>query len=435
MYYSIILNTVTSTSLKQKLQRNLWLALSDVGVLLEPSEANIHAIVLVLSQASEFAGPSLCWMLATNACRMLQALGVNQHRLDRQTRERRLITFWHLNLLDKGLAIIFGRTPTFHRGMVREIELPTLGQIQPFRSDLTSTGTPGIFGAHYMYQKILLSHLMDDIWHCLYGEAKPNDHSIEATSKDLVSWYEQARKILEAAALSEKPFCDAKNAKSIDVALCTIEFHFLYLTILLARSSNHMHEQCLDASKRMLHLLQDMVPESKEPYHPIIWQLVCCPFTPLLILFCDILSNGERNLEESWEALAAMERLPSYLKDLSSRNSLAASLEEIAKVFVHHARSMICRADSAQPATSDLASQNSTFSPENLLYGKASNVHLFHPNSFYSNATSIMPTTIQLEIGDDVEQDLAMFTKSFNGDGMFDWLSWDSLTQKYEYTA
>lgn len=199
MYYSIILNTVASTSLKERLQRNLWLALSDVGVLLEPSEANINALVLVLSQASEFTGPSLCWMLATSACRMLQALGVNQRRLDPQTRERRLIRFWHLNLLDKGLAIIFGRTPTFHREMVREIGLPSLEQIQPSRAHHTSTGASMIFGAHYMYQKILLSHLMDQIWHCLYGEAKPNDPSIEAASKDLISWYEQARKVCSAS--------------------------------------------------------------------------------------------------------------------------------------------------------------------------------------------------------------------------------------------
>lgn len=57
MYYSIILSTVTSMLLKEKLQRNLWLALSDVGILLEPSEANIHAMVLVLSQVSGFTGP------------------------------------------------------------------------------------------------------------------------------------------------------------------------------------------------------------------------------------------------------------------------------------------------------------------------------------------------------------------------------------------
>lgn len=206
MYYSIILNTVTSAAVKEKLQRNLWLALSDVGVLLEPSEANIQATVLALSQASEFAGPSLCWMLATNACRMLQALGVNQRWLDRQTREQRLMRFWHLNLLDKGLAIIFGRTPTFHQHMVREIGLPTLGQIQLARSHLTSTGTPGIFEMHYTYQKILLSHLLHNIWDCLYGEAKPNDESIQAIIKDLVSWYGQARRVRLLCIYQE--YCD-----------------------------------------------------------------------------------------------------------------------------------------------------------------------------------------------------------------------------------
>lgn len=59
MYYCVILNTVSSPPLKEKLRHNLCLALGDVGVLLEPSEANIQALVLVLSQASEVAGPSL----------------------------------------------------------------------------------------------------------------------------------------------------------------------------------------------------------------------------------------------------------------------------------------------------------------------------------------------------------------------------------------
>lgn len=200
IYYTIILDTVTSKSLKEKLRRNLRLALSDVGVLLEPTELNIHALVFVLSQASEFTGPSLSWMLATNACRMIQALGVNQRSLDTQTRERRLMTFWHLNLLDKGLAIIFGRTPTFHRQMVTEIGLPKLEQIQPFKRHHTSNGSPGFFGAHYMYQKILLSHLMDDIWDCLYGEAKTDQIRIERANNSLKSWHEEAKRVGRAAA-------------------------------------------------------------------------------------------------------------------------------------------------------------------------------------------------------------------------------------------
>ncbi len=150
MYYSIILSMVSSTeptneSTKRKLRCNLWLALNDVRLFLEPSEANIQALTLLACHVEEFTTPSLCWMLATTACRMLQALGVNNRRLDSQTRERRIMMFWHLNLLDKGLALIFGRPPTFHRAMAREIPLPTLGQLLPSRAHITSASAPGLF--------------------------------------------------------------------------------------------------------------------------------------------------------------------------------------------------------------------------------------------------------------------------------------------------
>lgn len=193
MYYCVILNTVSSPSLKDKLRHNLCLALGDVGVLLEPNEANIQALVLVLSQASEVVGPSLSWMLATSACRMMQALGVNRRYLNEQAFEQRRESFWHLNLLDKGLAIIFGRTPTFHRAMVREIGLPKLGQIQPFRTHASSLGAPGVFGAHYMYQKILLSYLMNAVWHCIHGETRPNEESLRKSCNDLDAWHDNRK--------------------------------------------------------------------------------------------------------------------------------------------------------------------------------------------------------------------------------------------------
>jgi hypothetical protein len=200
MYYSIILNMVSSTdptnqSTKRKLRCNLWLALNDVRLFLEPSEANIHALTLLACHVEEFTTPSLCWMLATNACRMLQALGVNHRRLDSQTRERRVMMFWHLNLLDKGLALIFGRPPTFHRAMAREIALPTLDQLLPCQAHVTSAGAPGLFGTHHFHQRLLLTRVMADIWNCLYEDAAPDHRRIEVASEDLESWYRQALEV------------------------------------------------------------------------------------------------------------------------------------------------------------------------------------------------------------------------------------------------
>lgn len=126
---------------------------------------------------------------------MAQAIGVNPRYLDKQAFERRRERFWHLNLLDKGLAITFGRTPTFHRAMVREIGLPKLGQVRPFRTHASSLGAPGVFGAHYMYQKILLSHLMDDIWQCIHGETRPNEESLRKVCEDLDTWHEESKSV------------------------------------------------------------------------------------------------------------------------------------------------------------------------------------------------------------------------------------------------
>ncbi|EXJ76360.1 uncharacterized protein A1O5_00868 [Cladophialophora psammophila CBS 110553] len=364
MYYGIILNFVSSTDpgnedTKAKLRCNLWLALNDARLLLEPSEANINALILLAVDVEEFTKPSLCWMLVTNACRMLQALGVRHRRFDSRTQDRRVVMFWHLNLVDIGLALIFGRPPTFHRAMAREIPLPTLSQLLSFQPHVTPAGAPALFGAHYTHQMFLLSRVMADIWYRLHEETTPNERSIEATKQDLELWYQQAQRvlidfrqvwpliadmsmqILEAAAMAEKPFLDANDAASIDLSLCSVGFQYQYLFILLARSSTRMRAQCIESSKRMLRLLQNMVPDSEGPSDGMAWHLLCGPFTPFLDLFGELISNGKGESEENKEALAAMENLPIFLGKMSSRSSLAAKLEQVAVVLVQHARYVI----------------------------------------------------------------------------------------------
>ena len=120
-----------------------------------------------------------------------------------------------------------------------------------------------------------------------------------------------------------------------------MEFQYQYLLVLLYKSPSRLTTLCIDSSKQMLHLLPEMVSESEEPYNGIVWQLLCCPFTPFLVLFGEILSSGKRVPEENKEALDAMERLPVYLKNMSLRNSLAVKLERIAIVLVQHARLVI----------------------------------------------------------------------------------------------
>ncbi len=120
MFYSVALGVASTASpsdesTKVKLRSNLWLAFNDARLLLEPSVTSIQALVIMACHAEEFMTPSLCWSLITKACIMLQALGITHWRLDAPTRERRILVFWRLNIMDKALALILGRPPTFHR--------------------------------------------------------------------------------------------------------------------------------------------------------------------------------------------------------------------------------------------------------------------------------------------------------------------------------
>lgn len=199
VYYGIILSMVSSTNpsdeyTKARLKSNLWIALNDVRLLLEPSDVKIQAMILVACHPEEFTTPSLCWMLVANACRMLQAMGVMHRRSDVESRERRSILFWHLNLLDKGLAVVFCRPPTFHRAMAKEIEMPTMTQLLPFQPHRASASGPALFGAHFMHHLHLISDIMGDIWHCLY-ERDTNVGAISAVKDRVDLWHRQATEV------------------------------------------------------------------------------------------------------------------------------------------------------------------------------------------------------------------------------------------------
>ena len=116
------------------------------------------------------------------------------------------------------------------------------------------------------------------------------------------------------------------------------EHQHQYLLVLLARASPSRKAECIDASIGMLNTLDSMVSDSEEPFNGIIWQLVCCPFTPFLSLFGDVISNGHGESESNLALLHAMEKLPVFLTKMSVRNSLAGNLKRIAVVFVQQAR-------------------------------------------------------------------------------------------------
>lgn len=141
--------------------------------------------------------------------------------------------------------------------------------------------------------------------------------------------------------MAEEPLLDAKGAASVKLGIRTLEFNRHYLLVILGRASSDMNSETTQSANEMLYLLQDLVSDSEEVYNGIVWQLVCCPFTPFLFLFGEILANKEADQESSTSALRAMQELPTFLKKMGVRNTLAAKLERIAVVILQHAESVV----------------------------------------------------------------------------------------------
>jgi len=147
--------------------------------------------------------------------------------------------------------------------------------------------------------------------------------------------------LLEASILAEKALLDTKALASVNLGLHTLQFNRHYLLVLLGRSSGNLEPETISHAKEMLYLLKYLVSDSEEVYNGIVWQLVCCPFTPFLALFGQILDNKGDVDRNNVEALAAMKELPVFLEAMGRRNTLAAKLTAVARTFVKHAESSL----------------------------------------------------------------------------------------------
>ncbi|KAK0911315.1 hypothetical protein LTR91_015609 [Friedmanniomyces endolithicus] len=344
IYYGIILTSlpldmVDVEKTRSRLRANLWLAFNDTRLLLEPSDPNIQALAFLACHVYPFTTPSLCWMLLSNACRMLRALAVNQRVADPETKERRIILFWYLNSLEKAMMLIFPWPGAFHRTMYNNIPLPTLTQILPSQPQVGTDKRASLFGAHWMQMSFVMSKVMTDIWLALDEE---DVRAQRAAKQALDAWYREAMQVLEAAALAETPLLDPAGARSVQFGLAYTRVQYHGAEIVLTRGSSQESSFCRDESLKMLRLLEDLVANGEEPYIGVTWQMLYFPWAPFLVLFGSIMSSGAAGRTfENEQALSAMELLPTYFRNMSLRYVEAKRLEKMAAATVQRARSIL----------------------------------------------------------------------------------------------
>ena len=208
LFYGVMLTSLSADPKsneedRTKLKWNLWLAMNDARLFLEPTDLHIQALLLLVVHVQDFHTPSLCWMMASNACRMLLALGIHSHGLSEATKERRAFIFWTLHSLDIALALVFGRPPNFPLHLLDEIPMPSLRSMVELRPHLDVHGTnsagvgnetPSLYGAHTFHFMHVNSRILADLWLCIFDPGHACLNADEVMRK-LDSWYEEASKV------------------------------------------------------------------------------------------------------------------------------------------------------------------------------------------------------------------------------------------------
>jgi len=181
-----------------------------------------------------------------------------------------------------------------------------------------------------------------------------------------------------------------------------------------------------------------MVSDTEEVYNGIVWHLICCPFTPFLTLFGEILSKGidKDKGGDVEEALEAMEELPGFLKRMALHNALAAKLERIAVVLMQHAKSVAhpqgtftgsfpCDAkdsrSSSEPLVTDVPVVPSV-SDDMMLDPWVSGAGVLDWGSFFDNATKAPLDVDSNDNYDAQEGDLSAWMDDLLGGAAVDWL-------------
>ena len=205
LFYGVMLTSLSADPNSKeedrtKLKWNLWLAMNDARLFLEPRDLHIQALLLLVVHVQDFHTPSLCWMMAGNACRMLLAMGITSHSLSDTTKERRAFIFWTLHSLDIALALVFGRPATFPLHLLDEVPMPTLRSMVSLRPHLDPHGTngngsrgetPSLYGAHTFHFMHVNSKILADVWLCIF-DPKQARLTTDQVLGQLDSWYEEA---------------------------------------------------------------------------------------------------------------------------------------------------------------------------------------------------------------------------------------------------
>lgn len=215
--------------LKRHMARNAWASFKDLKLFLTPGIEHVQALILLSITAQDTSRPGLCWMLACQACRLAQAMGLHRrvdslsHTLSPADIELRKYLFWTLYMLDKSFSLSFGRTSCF-QDYDCDVEVPKLSGV-PANSDMKPLDVIACFHPEYFVATIELAKLQSAVYKKLYSAQASNNRGLNKNwVKETEKWVWELDSRLRAW------------RESLSVSAYTCHYH-LRITLIVAPCS------------------------------------------------------------------------------------------------------------------------------------------------------------------------------------------------------
>ncbi|KAF3221419.1 hypothetical protein TWF679_008106 [Orbilia oligospora] len=335
---------------------NLETALANLPLLLPARKDMVEALVLSATYAVEVSKLSLAWQLNSAAAMICQTLGWHRLQGEDGTSDARITLFWFCYMLDKGLALRFGRTSVIQDWDVsatRHFDNTTLPTSWNLMIGLW-INTGGILGEIYqnLYspsalardpnQRVetarLLVEKMERIWNDMvelsYSSGARDQDSLKKFSKDphnqtTLDMVHKSGRVSHLANLtliyraipSAPGLPSTFNAECIDAARGAFSCHF----------------ECME-------LIADNSVAMAGYLH---WTILYSPFTPFIVLFCHVIETS--NIKD-------LQLLDQFAESLQPALSISQAIEKLFRLckLLHQIAALYVEAKGQQKQDSDM---------------------------------------------------------------------------------
>ncbi|KAK6530829.1 hypothetical protein TWF281_007666 [Arthrobotrys megalospora] len=364
LYYLFQENTIMEDFSSEECQKyhlmcrdNVETGLANLPLLLPARKDMVEALILGITYAVEISKLTLAWQLNCAAATICQTLGWHRLQTTKDPVNNAKITlFWYCYMLDKGLALRFGRTSVIQDW---DISAPRY---------FGNTALPDSWNS-MIGMWILTGEVLGEIYEDLYSPsalARDPSQRVE-TARLLVHKMQRIWNDMEALGeTAEARGCetlqsfyeDPKNQATLDMVHKSGKVSHLSTLTLIYRAipstpgfPSNFNAECIDAARMAFscHLeCMELTADNQVAMAGYLhWTILYSPFTPFIVLFCHVIETS--NLDD----LQLLDKFAESLQPALANSQAIEKLYRLCKLL-HQIAALYIEAKGQQQQDSDM---------------------------------------------------------------------------------